>query len=175
MNGQIWYVLLFISSFLGLCQVQRLNILGFFFPPRSAYLPSTPCIESCLLFLSIIPSVSPGIIPIQNWLEEKLPFVSHFPPPVGASLLVATLVTAETAKSEIPGSQNILLCSALLYCFLPKFFLLFLWLLGKCTPSNISAHICFYVPISRVKTDFISPASLFKRTWMTPFTFTVSK
>lgn len=41
---------------------------------------------------------------------------------VSTPLCTATAVRAETAKSETRGSQNTLLCSALLCCFLHEFF-----------------------------------------------------
>lgn len=41
---------------------------------------------------------------------------------VSTALCTATAVRAETAKSETRGSQNTLLCSALLCCFLHEFF-----------------------------------------------------
>lgn len=75
--GQIGCVLLFISWVVPGTEVGH---FGGFFPPSSAYPPSSPCIVSYLLFLSIFPSASLGMFPIQNWQEEKLPFVSPFPP-----------------------------------------------------------------------------------------------
>lgn len=76
----IWTnMICFTIHFLGCARYRSWTFWGFF-PPSLAYPPSSPCIVSYLLFLSIFPSASLGMFPIQNWQEEKLPFVSPFPP-----------------------------------------------------------------------------------------------
>ena len=135
-------------SFLGLCLVQKLDVLGFF-PPVLHILPTVHIYLICCFsvsFLQLLHAFFKYVIRRKKNCLLCPPFLLTC---VCTALCTAAAVRAETAKSETPGSQNNLLCSALLCCFLHDFFWVFCcffyWWANARNQTSLPTFVCMFL------------------------------